>query len=250
MQNKLIISVLLAAILFLLYVLYTNNISLKSIEIDNPIASDITDDTNDVTTEPFLGEGTKKKVKFCQKLDVRTDGDLTYYGGKIDDISDNNIDRAMDDLLDQEIVSTENKSDTCNKAYESLNDTNQDQMFDELERELKQQYEDIYQKDGYFKSIERPDLGSALVNGGSIATGGSGKVNSDLNSSINLKAFDPTAADLSSNKTIWELHDEMTTNNFKQYSNLDQLEEKNDPSLYNIGSTDDYGNTKFDTYGL
>lgn len=229
---------LVVIILFLLYVYYYN----QATAINN-ISS--TNQTDDADLENFTSQAAKdsKKVRFCKNLDVRDPDTTTYYGSRIDTITDKDIDKAMTSLLDDKVVEIKEPANCSeDEKYIPIGQTDQSKMFDELENEIKKQYDEIYQKDGYFKSVERPNMPTALAN--------DEKTNSELNPIINPHAFEPTSADIDGDKTIWELYDEMTTNNFKKYSNLDQLKEKENSGLYNIGQPDNYGGTKFDTYGL
>ena len=236
MQNRLIIVLLVIIILFLLYVYYSNQANA------NKITNDANESDPAQILDNFQGEAEKKqqkKVRFCKNLDIRDTDLTTNYGSHIDTIDDRNTDKAMDNLLDQKNVTIKQSSDEY--IYTPVHQTDQEKMFDELENEIKKQYSEIYQKNGFFKSVERPDIPTALAN--------DEKTNSELNPIINPQAFEPTAADISGEKTVWELYDEKTTNNFKKYSNLDQISEKENKDLYNIEKPNEYGGTAFDTYG-
>jgi len=225
MKSKYIIILLIILIIVILYM--TFNTKQKKESFDQYIVDINSNKTN------------KKKVQFSPNLDIRNPTNLEKFGTQIDTIKFDDK-KINNNLLDEKVIIYNNDKNNIN-LYEPLNQTDQNKMFDEIENEIKQQYDSIYSTNGYYQNITRPNISTSIINGN--------KTNSDLNPILNTNMFNLTTNDMN-NKSIWEIYDEKTTDNFKQYNNLNNLNDNcNDKSLYKIENSDGYGGTKFDTYG-
>lgn len=187
----------------------------------------------------FIPKSNNKKVSFSDKIQINTinnNNDFIPYNNKIDHIiDDQQLDNIMDTLLTKKI-------DNYNKPPELVSDTNQDTMFLELEKDINNLYNNINSTNDidnslFFRSIERPNMPNTIPNSKSIN-------NSSINPILNTDCYNKSEP---SEKTLWQTYDDMTTNNYKQYNDLDKVEPLDISHSYLLGSQN---GSNFDNYSL
>jgi Ca2+/Na+ antiporter len=154
----------------------------------------------------------------------------------------NNIDELIDlaliadNLLDNNNKNI-NKNINKNKNI-SVASTDREKMFLELENEIDNQYKTF--NAGGYNTIEIPLMNDLIVNSNKIK-------NSDINPVINPNVYNIQPDD---NLTIWEHYDKVTTNNYKQFVNMDEVNPNTLTDAFMLGKNSNYGATKFDTYSI
>lgn len=141
-------------------------------------------------------------------------------------------DKDLDNIIDNLVAKKEMK----NNEFELITKTDQNEMFDDLEQKIINQYDNITMKDGFYKDIQRPLQGSSLPSTKEVP-------NSSLNPVMNPDMFNVKNED----KTIWEVYDNMTCTNHK--NNYDNLEPNDISVQYVLGNNNKYGSS-FDNYSL
>jgi hypothetical protein len=165
---------------------------------------------------------------------VRIDDKDTHeinYADKADIVVEDPFHNIIDDLLhaDDEVIEE--------KQFELLTRTDQNSMFDELEKRLITEYDKVTTKNNIYKDIERPIKGSSLISTKDVRS-------SDLNPNLNPNMYH---IDENNNATIWETYDKLTSNN--HVNNYDELEPNDISKQYLLGNNDHYG-SQFDTYSM
>ena len=220
--------VFLGLIIYLVYdYIYTNN-------------TEFFNDSNSSSSnlQFFIPKSNQKKVSFSDDIKINTINnynDNVTYNDKLDHvINDKQLDSIVDNLLNKNI-------DNYDKKMELIAETNQDLMFLELEKDINKIYNDTNSTNDidnmlFFRSVERPDMPNLLPNSDTVK-------NSNINPVLNTDCYNQSEP---SNKTLWQAYDDMTTNNYKQYNNLDKVEPLDISNGFFLGSTNN-GST-FDNY--
>lgn len=178
---------------------------------------------------------TKKRVQFNEQLNIipYNKQETTNYADNINTIiKTDDLDNLIDDLIKKPVAKQNNVD------IEYIHKTNQNDMFTDMENELNKHYDSVFGSS--FKDIERPQMPNLIPNS-ETAT------NSSHNPVINPNCYNLN--ETNNNKTLWDTYDDMTTNNYKQYSTNNIAPNANDRTdNYLFTKSNEYG-SQFDNFG-
>jgi hypothetical protein len=150
------------------------------------------------------------------------------------DILNEDLDKIVDTLLNENTLKEKYISNDCIRT--NIADEDRNKMFIELEDEIERQYSTI-NKDGLY-GVDIPMMNNTILNTKDIRS-------SDLNPVINPNVYNVVSDD---NSTIWEQYDKVTTNNYKEYSGLNNLNDRFEIDGYELNGKESYGSSKFDNF--
>ena len=211
------------------YLLYT---SYNYLTIYNKIELNKTLDIE----EEFINKQKNRHVSFNDNVDILNFSNDKPYCSR-DDIVDNSIDDMMDNLLKDDPAFTNKKK---NQTYIPITETDTDQLFNELEEQVKKQYSSL-EKNGIFNEVEVPLNPTILRSTNNLK-------NSDINPAITPDIY--SNSNIPEDTTIWEHYDNMTTNNYKQFNSLENTEPNEISDAYRLDNNNKYGMSNFDTFSL
>jgi hypothetical protein len=173
-----------------------------------------------------------KHRKFNDEYASYKSNGMKRYSSNADTIIDENLDKMMDDLL-------ENKQLNVKKSDNDLiiDSEDKNKMFDELENEINKKYNEInVNQNGYFDDVTVPSMSNLIPNTNDVK-------NSDINPVINPNVYKDI---LDGEGTIWEQYDKATTNNNIQ--NLDNTHPREISDAFKLdGDNKNYG-SRFDNF--
>ena len=177
--------------------------------------------------EDFENKLKNKRVSFNDVIDVLNFSVENPWHSR-DDIVDNSTDIIMDNLLNDQ-------QNSQPKKFIPITEVDKDKLFDELEEEIAIKY----------KTLET-DVTVPL--NPTILRSTNDTKNSDINPAINPNIY--SNANIPDGVTIWEHYDNMTTNNYKQFNSLENMQPKEITNAFRLDNNNTYGMTNFDTYSL
>jgi hypothetical protein len=203
----------------------------KKQEIIDEIEQNDDDDDDNTNIKQNKNNKKTKQVRFNENIEYQ-DTDTIETFNSMDDL----IDLALisDNLLNTNINNINNKNNSKNDV--SVASVDREKMFLELENEIDNQYKSF--SAGGYNTVEFPLMNNLIVNSNEIK-------NSDINPIINPNVYNVQPDD---NLTIWEHYDRVTTNNYKQFVNIDDVNPNIISDSFMLGNNSDYGATNFDTY--
>ena len=235
--------ILYSSIVFILYIIYNSyykidldqneNLKCPTNEKQNKPNNDILIDTH----EEILNNQKKndKHVTFNDIVDTILFDDENKVNTGFHNKNDKIID--INTISNNSLSNNSLSNDGLSKQINILS-TDREKMFIELEAEINNQY--IKLNIDNFNDIEIPMMNNLIPNSSTVK-------NSDINPVINPDTYKVIPDE---NLTIWEQYDKATTNNYKQFNSLENLENNYISDAFLLGNNREYGNTSFDTYSL
>jgi hypothetical protein len=233
--------ILYMSILTIIYYIYNSyNKSNNNIDINNYDECKNKQEIKQNVDQETEHKKQNKQVRFNDNIDTI----LFDNKNNVNQGFHNKSDKIIDiNTISNDILKTDN-SNNSNNPNSSLNSqisvasTNREQMFLELEAEINRQYATLNIEK--FNDVEIPTMNNLIPNSATVK-------NSDINPVINPNAYKIIPDE---NLTIWEQYDRATTNNYKQFNGLENLENNYISDAYILGNNKNYGNTSFDNYSL
>lgn len=216
-NNKIIVAILSIVMLYLIYHFTTTYTIVKINKHIEPFVNVKELNDNTIITDISIQQKAHDELNYNDRADVV--------------ISEADLNLVMNNLLQ-----TDSNLEQDNKQFELITRTDQDKMFDDLEKKLIDQYDQTTVKDGFYKSIERPLQGSSLPSSRDVK-------NSSLNPVMNPNMFNDN--NLQNNETLWQAYDKLTSNG--HVNNYEELEPNDISTQYMLGNNMQYGST-FDNY--